>query len=289
MITIKGRTMNTSSKLKPNLFMIITLVLIGGGLLVVQFFSETGIIEKKSAWWIMFVVYLHATLENSLLLLKTGNKGFLAPTLLYLVVSAIGLSLIVGQEHYIYLLMILAVFLAIGVIYVSFIGKQTRVRSRFILEMAAQRVTNTNAGFTPRPYPAGRLSYNQDEIDSFTAFMMKHLIAMRYREATGTYLVIEAGGLRFARLFKPDFSKVTHVRFDDSGAVSVNISRKDYQQYRDTFNFDQLCQALGNLFITFWDLHRQGEADQIISLIDSEHRELQAETPLLSVQGHKTN
>lgn len=38
--------MNTSSKLKPNLFMIITLVLIGGGLLVVQFFSETGIIEK---------------------------------------------------------------------------------------------------------------------------------------------------------------------------------------------------------------------------------------------------
>ena len=93
--------MNTSSKLKPNLFMIITLILICGGLLVVQFFSETGIIEKKSAWWIMFVVYLHASLENSLLLLKTGNKGFLAPTLLYLVVNAIGLSLIVGQEHYI--------------------------------------------------------------------------------------------------------------------------------------------------------------------------------------------
>ncbi|MCB0376552.1 MAG: hypothetical protein KDD04_11580, partial [Sinomicrobium sp.] len=248
-ISKKERAMNPSSKLKPNLFMIITLILIGGGLLLVQFFSETGIIEKKSAWFVMFAVYLHATLENGFLLLKTGNKGFLAPAMLYLVVSAIGLSLLLEQQSYIDVLMILALFLALGVIYVSFIGKQTRIRSRFILEMAAQRVAETDAGFTPRPYPAGKLSYSREELAAFTGFMMKHLIAMRYREANGTYLVVEAGGLRFARFFKPDFSKVTHVQFDDAGAVSVNISRKDYQQYRDTFNFDQLCQALGNLFI----------------------------------------
>lgn len=279
--------MNTVSKLKPNLFMIITLSLIGAGMLMVQIFSETGIIEKKSAWFIIMLIYLHATLENGFLQLKTGNKWLLVPTLLYLVVSAIGLSLLLEQRIFIIPLMILVLFLSLGVIYASFIGKQTRFRSRFLLEMAAQRVAETDAGFTPRPYPAGKLTYSRDELDSFTGFMMKHLIAMRYREANSTYLVVEAGGLRFARVFKPDFSKTTHVRFDDTGAVAVNISRSDYQQYRDTFNFDQLCQALGNLFITFWDLYRQGKADRIISWIDSENRERQAETPLLSWSSHK--
>ncbi|NOZ61678.1 MAG: hypothetical protein GXO74_08345, partial [Calditrichaeota bacterium] len=67
---------------------------------------------------------------------------------------------------------------------------------------------------------------------------------------------------------KKDFRESTYVAIDAEGQMTVKISEKDYQQYQQEFTFDQLCAALGNLFVEFLEMYRDGKAKQVIKKMD---------------------
>lgn len=141
---------------------------------------------------------------------------------------------------------------------------------RQVLELAARPVEETAAGFTSRPYPSGSAAYTREELDSFARFLMRRWIATAYPDAERVVLVI--GGFSWKHFIrgKIDFQRLTYVAFDNEGKVSVNISRKDYQKYRDQLSFEQLCASLGSLMTRFLAYHQTGNAENILAVIDEE-------------------
>jgi len=64
--------------------------------------------------------------------------------------------------------------------------------------------------------------------------------------------------------FSKDYSENTWVTVDKAGNVSVQISKKDYMKYKEMLAFDQLTEALGKLFIEYYERFKRGEGDRIM-------------------------
>lgn len=48
----------------------------------------------------------------------------------------------------------------------------------------------------------------------------------------------------------------------------MNISHRDYLNFKEALSFDQLCASLGNLFIEFIETYLRGEGVRIIDKMD---------------------
>jgi hypothetical protein len=59
----------------------------------------------------------------------------------------------------------------------------------------------------------------------------------------------------------------TRVIFQFNGQVSAHITEKDYKKYQEELTFDQLCSSLGNMFIEFMEMFKNGEGDLILEKI----------------------
>ena len=68
---------------------------------------------------------------------------------------------------------------------------------------------------------------------------------------------------------KSDYTDETWVAFDFDGNVSVNISHRDYLNYKEALSFDQLCESLGNLFVGFVEMFHRGEGVRIIDRMNA--------------------
>ena len=68
---------------------------------------------------------------------------------------------------------------------------------------------------------------------------------------------------------KSDYTDETWVAFDNNGNVSVNISHRDYLEYKEALAFDQLCESLGNLFVEFVEMYHRGEGVRIIDRLNA--------------------
>jgi hypothetical protein len=68
---------------------------------------------------------------------------------------------------------------------------------------------------------------------------------------------------------KRGYSDESWISIDDAGKVTTFISKSDYLKYRDVFSFDQLYINLGNLFIDFFELTKQGDGFRIIDRLKS--------------------
>jgi hypothetical protein len=151
------------------------------------------------------------------------------------------------------------------------ITKRLKWRIRELLELAAAPVDTTTDGFTPRPRPQGKADYSKFELAEFAAFALRNHIAIPYYESDRVVLVAADWIQGFLRLYKfrRDYTDATWVAFDHQGNVTVNIARRDYLNYKDSFSFDQLCQSLGALFIEFFDEFKRGEGIRIIDKMNS--------------------
>jgi hypothetical protein len=67
---------------------------------------------------------------------------------------------------------------------------------------------------------------------------------------------------------KNDYIDETWVSFDFDGHVTVNISHRDYLEYKEALSFDKLCASLGNLFIDLIETYQRGEGARIITRMD---------------------
>jgi hypothetical protein len=59
------------------------------------------------------------------------------------------------------------------------------------------------------------------------------------------------------------------VAFEEDGHVSVQITQRDYLNFQEDLNFDQLCQSLGDLFVEFIDLYRTKQGVRILDRMNA--------------------
>ena len=137
-----------------------------------------------------------------------------------------------------------------------------------MLELAAMPVKHKQNGFTERPLPSGKINGTQEEVDAFALFLQKHLIAMPHVENSETFFSLTSTYSKQIGL-KRGYKDESWVSFGQNGKVNVFIPKRDYLQYKDAFSFDQLCTNLGNLFVEFFELYRQGDGVRIIDRLNA--------------------
>lgn len=164
-------------------------------------------------------------------------------------------------------IVIIIVCSIILLIYMFFVFLKYTARYRRILELAARPVDDAQNGFTQRPYPSGKAVYSKGEIFGFAEFLKSRLIAIPFVESNGITLAFPEDWL--GRLYDMHGSYLddTRVIFQFNGQVSAHITEKDYKKYQEELTFDQLCSSLGNMFIEFMELFKNGEGECILEEI----------------------
>lgn len=151
------------------------------------------------------------------------------------------------------------------------VTRQIKWRGREVLELAAAPVEDVGDGYTTRPLPAGKTDFTPDQIMSFAAFAVRHLIAVAYVGREKVVLVPVSSGREFPFIvgLKGDYTDETWVSFGFDGRVTVNISHRDYLQYKEALSFEQLCSSLGDLFVGFLSAYCRGEGARIIDRLNA--------------------
>lgn len=161
------------------------------------------------------------------------------------------------------------IFFAVVLVYLA-LTRKLKWRGREIFELAAAPVEETGNGYTSRPKPIGKVDYSPQQIQAFSRFVARNLIALPYSNSGNITLVPIKMGDEFGRLLglSGDYFDATWINFDLNGEVSVHISQKDYLDYREPLAFDALCDSLGQVFIEFLDLFTKGEGVRVIDRLD---------------------
>jgi len=197
---------------------------------------------------------------------RTKNTGFL-----WLALAFFFITVFAGQIAFTGLdnprtqnipFIVAIIFAGIIIIYL-FVGKKLKWRTREILELAAMPVSETKNGFSGRPLPSGKIKGTSFEIKSFAEFLQKNLIALPcFEDRKVVFSLISSYSKQIG--LKRGYSDGSWVSFDEDGNVAVLITKNDYLKYKDVFSFDQLCASLGNLFVEFFELYKNGDGVRII-------------------------
>jgi hypothetical protein len=239
------------------------------GIATLIFGIRGGLITLAISMWVFALFYLYA-------FIRTGNAAQLAVCadglffgfMLLVLEPNTGWNKVNQMEFQLAYYMGL-MFFGILLVYLV-LNRKFKWRGREIFELTAEPIEEIGNGYTSRPRPVGRVEYSPQEIQEFTKFLSRHLIALPYLTSKNTTLVIVKMGEEFGRLLglSGDYRDTTWVNFDIDGNVSVHIAQKDYLDYREPLAFDQLCTSLGQLFIEFFELYKKGEGIRVIDRMD---------------------
>lgn len=134
--------------------------------------------------------------------------------------------------------------------------------ARRIFKLAAEQLNEISDGFTERPFSAGRVAIGNNELHAFARFINGKYIARSFYLENTVYL---AFSLNRSVLKISHPSEVSYVSIDKEGALTVSISSADYRQYKSTFNFDQLCDSMGNVVKRFIGYYQNANENRIIT------------------------
>lgn len=137
---------------------------------------------------------------------------------------------------------------------------------RKIFELGARPVENQNDGFTTRPYPAGKAEYTRNEILGFADFLKKNQIVLPEIQENGIVMQLAT---EFVNTKKKDKKDQSYVAFQNTGEVTVNISRNDYEKFKEKLSFDDLCNSIASLFIGLLNQYKDGQQEEILKLLES--------------------
>ena len=151
-----------------------------------------------------------------------------------------------------------------------FFTRRAKWKGREVFELASMSIEPEPDGFTDRPHPAGRAEYTRDELSGFAEFLRRNLIAMPYFGEERIVFVPVKMDDEWSYLFNPEKFRQNRswIAFDYNGNVTVNITKRDYLNYKEELSFDQLCENMGKLFTGFMSYYRKGEADRIVYKLD---------------------
>lgn len=242
---------------------------------IIAFIIIATTVGPGPALYVLGGIFLLVSVMPFITFWRTRNAGFLAVAM-YLVFaglmcvsappaiedkSELGLTplFLVGM----YILM-----LVVG--YLTF-NRKLRWRGQEIFELAAMTVEDTGDSFTARPRPAGQVPISKTEMIRFVDFITTNLIAFAFREDKRIVFVLTLPGndLPYLLGIKKDYLEDTWVAIDYDGNISVNITEDDYLLFKQDLDFDQLCQSLGDVFIEFLELSKNGQESQIIDRMNA--------------------
>jgi len=213
--------------------------------------------------FILATVLLAAGMTQLFFVLRLKNAAHLIPLGFYLFAAGTFYSIPFQNQYVTGALAVLA-----GILFVLFMcvlfNRKIKWRYREVLELAARSVRSAEDGFTARPFPAGKIEAKPDELKSFAEFLLKQAIAYPITDGEKLVLVIPENLFVYLTGLKKDYRAATYVEIDVNGKMAVKISEKDYRRYQHEFTFDKLCAALGNLFVDFLEIYRNGEDEKII-------------------------
>lgn len=138
--------------------------------------------------------------------------------------------------------------------------------SRRLFKLACDSIIETSAGFTARPYVAGKVEYLPEKIEGFARFLKSKYVAKPLYRQQGVYLLFSLG-TSVMKDIEP--GQVSYVLFEKSGQISVHIAAYDYKQYTERFTFNQLCDSFGNTFTRFLEYYMEGHEERIITELKS--------------------
>jgi hypothetical protein len=201
------------------------------------------------------------TVLHAVLALRMHNPSYLVPMAFYLF-AAMVLSGIFDRA--VVLPLAAAALLVFGAFMYQLATRRLKWFHREVLELSAREVRGAEDGYTPRPYPAGSLQVAPGELESFARFLLRHGVAVPYRE--GRRLVLAIPRSHLPRLLGIGSKRMEDscVIVDSDGGLSVSVSRNDYAQYNEELSFDELCSGVAGLFREFLDLHRAGRGNEIL-------------------------
>lgn len=264
--------MSLVRKLKPDrtisgALIPLSMLLIFGIVSLVSGFA-TGLITLAILVWVFSLFYLFAfarTLNWTQLIVFLW-AAFLA-YMIYLLSRFVGSNQLPPEFGMAYFSGV--IFFGSVIIYLL-LTRKFKWRGREIFELAAEQVEESGNGYTSRPRPIGKVPYSPEQIRGFARFVARHLIALPYYTSKNVTLVLIKMGDEYGRVLglSGDYRDATWVNFDMDGEVSVHISQQDYLDYREPLVFDQLCTALGEVFIEFFELYNKGEGVRVIDRLD---------------------
>jgi alkylhydroperoxidase/carboxymuconolactone decarboxylase family protein YurZ len=236
------------------------------GILSITTFLVLAVFSFKIAMGFGAMVCLCAATISMVVLLRTKNLYFI-PMLTGQLAAVILMSMTAFfdvEEMLGLVLPIVAIMAAsFTVMFVFTFQRKLKWRTREMLELAAQPVEDKTNGLTQRPLQAGRIDATPEEIEDYAAFIRRTLIAIPVQEQSRIVFIINIPMSNLLK-FSKDYKNRSWVAFSYDGTVTVNILQADYFMYKDMLAFDQLCQSLGDLFISFFDQYRRGEESRII-------------------------
>jgi len=266
--------MSLKRKLKPDrnitgpVISLSALVIFGLGALI---FGLRGVLFVLAflIWaFALFSLIVFLRTRNIPYLIASAYQVFLG-SMAYLLPSYVGTSRVEPIE---YRLAYMSGFIFFGVLLIYFVAtRKIKWRGREIFELAGENVVETGDGYTPRPRPVGKVEFSPQQMPDFALFTARHLIALPYHTSKSITLVPIKMGDEFGRVLglSGDFRDDSWVKFDVDGDVSVHIAQKDYLDYTESLDFDQLCTSFGQVFLDFFELYKKGEGVRVIDRLDN--------------------
>jgi len=227
------------------------------------------------AFYVMGGIFMLISSMSFITYWRTQNSGFLIVALFQ--VSAgmmcISVSPLIedkSQPGLTPIFLVTTYALMIAVFYQA-VNRKLKWRGQEIFELAAMPVEDTGNNYTPRPRPAGQTEVSRTEMARFVNFITENLMAFVFREENRFVFVLPLPGDDTPYLLglKKDYLNDTWVAIDFDGNVSVNITEEDYLLFKQDLNFDQLCESLGNVFIDFLALSKDGQEERIIDRMNA--------------------
>jgi len=156
------------------------------------------------------------------------------------------------------------VILLLVIIYWPTLHSQEKfeTNARRLFKLASENVDDTSAGFTQRPYAAGKVDSFKNDIAGFARFLTGRYIAKVVHSNESTYFLFS---MNTSVLKTNDPDDVSYVELNKDGKLVVRISQSDYHQYKSKFNFDQLCAQMADVFIRFLNYYNNGNEERIIT------------------------
>ncbi len=178
---------------------------------------------------------------------------------------AISTHIFIMKAGYFITLIVLGLFVILNwsVVYGQ---ERYEINARRLFRLASARIRETGNGFTGRPYAAGDIGPDSEQIAGFTRFLEGKYIARAFHEADNHYLAFSMNKTLFS-VEHPQ--EVSHVCISRDGRLSVFIAQADYREFKRSYNFDQLCDSLGLTFRRFFDYYNQGLESRIVTELKS--------------------
>ncbi|MGD9020881.1 MAG: hypothetical protein PVF46_03735 [Lysobacterales bacterium] len=231
------------------------------------------VLGKEAAFTWTFLAFCFFAVMALIAYSRTRNIGYMASTF-YLfaccLMIAVRNGFIPGGRE---IAPAFSILLMVSIVFLVFmmLTRQVKWRGRDILEIAAQPVDDIVEGYTDRPHPVGKAEYTRREVMDFASFARRKLIAWAYVEACRVVFVPVKMGSELGYLFSRyrNYEGETWVAFGNDGQVNVHISQRDYVNFREDLDFDQLCRSLADVFVDFLELHRKGQDSRIMDRLDA--------------------